>query len=210
MKALTRNDLIPFMEYERVRQAFRQRIIELKRRRRITVGDRVTLLFENRDTIQFQIQEMIRAERIFDPGKVQQEVDVYNALLPGDGELSATLFIEITESDRLQQELDAFQGLDRGKTLAIQAGPCQVYGEFEGGHSKDDKISAVHFVRFRPKPEWVRAVSAGSTPVFIRVSHPSYQAEAPVPEEVRREWLADLGLAVPAPSSYVDFFPGIP
>ena len=76
MKPLTRENLIPYGDYDRQRQAVRQRVIELKRRRRMSVGDRVTLLFENRDTIQFQVQEMIRAERILDPGKVQEELDV--------------------------------------------------------------------------------------------------------------------------------------
>ncbi len=198
MKPLTKDDLIPFMEYEQARPAFRQRIIELKRRRRIGVGDRVTLLFENRDTIQFQIQEMIRAERIFDPSKVQEELDVYNAQLPADGELSATLFIEITGSDRIKEELDAFQGIDRGKTLAIQAGRLLVYGEFEGGHSKEDKISAVHFVRFHPAREFLQALSAGDTPVSIQVTHSTYKAEVPVPEALRQEWLADLGHPVRA------------
>lgn len=195
MKPLTKDDLIPFMGYEQTRQSYRQRIIELKQRRRIAVGDRVTLLFENRDTAQFQIQEMIRAERIFDPGRVQHELDVYNAQLPADGELSATLFIEITDSSRLEQELGTFLGIDRGKTLAIKAGPYQVYGEFEGGHSNEEKISAVHFVRFHPEPAFVQALSTKALPVSIQVTHRQYRAAVPVPEDLRQEWRTDLGLA---------------
>lgn len=192
MKPLTREDLLPYAEYERVRESFRRRIIELKRRRRISVGDRITLLFENRDTVQFQIQEMIRVERIFDPVKIQEELDVYNAQLPGDGELSATLFIEITEQARIKQELDAFQGIDRGKTVAIVVGPHAAYAEFESGRSKEEKLSAVHFLKFKPAPELVHALADPATPAKILLNHPRYQKEVEVPDELRQEWLADL------------------
>jgi hypothetical protein len=192
---LTKDDLIPCAEYERVRDSFRQRIIALKRRRRISVGEKITLLFENRETIQFQIQEMIRTERIVDDAKVQDELDVYNAQLPGEGELSATLFIEITESERIKEELDAFQGLDRGEKVALEAGPHRIFGGFEGGHSKEDKISAVHFVRFRPTGEFLGELRRRGGPLSVVVAHPNYRARAPVPEAMRQEWLQDLGLA---------------
>ena len=192
MTPLAKADLLSYEDYERSRDAFRKRIIDLKQRRRLSVGDKITLVFENRDTIQFQVQEMIRAERIVDPDKVQGELDVYNALLPGDGELSATLFIEITESDHIERDLHAFQGIDRGRTVALRAGALSVYGQFEGGHSKEDKISAVHFVKFRPSSEWIRTLSQAGTSASIHVDHPAYHREAEVPESMKREWLADL------------------
>lgn len=192
MMALTKADLLSYEDYERSRDVFRKRIIDLKQRRRLSVGDKITLLFENRETIQFQIQEMIRAERIVDPDKVQGELDVYNALLPGEGELSATLFIEITDSDHIERDLDAFQGIDRGQTVALRAGSLAVYGQFEGGHSKEDKISAVHFVKFCPSSEWMRALAQGGTSASVLVHHPAYRREADVPEEMKQEWLADL------------------
>lgn len=198
MKPLVQEDLVPYGEYERIRDAFRSRIIELKRRRRISVGDKITLVFENRDTIRFQVQEMIRAERIFDPVKVQEELDVYNALLPGEGELSATLLIEITESDRVKEDLDAFQGIDRGDRIWIQAGPHVAYGLFEAGHSKENKISAVHFVRFRLGPELVAAMADAGTPVALCIDHPTYRMKTPVPPAMVGEWLADLGHPLPA------------
>lgn len=194
MKPLAKTDLLSYDAYERNRVSFRRRIIELKQRRRLSVGDRVTLVFENRDTIQFQIQEMIRAERIVDPDKVQGELDVYNALLPGEGELSATLFIEITDSDQIERDLDAFQGIDRGQTIAILAGPFAVHGQFESGHSKEDKISAVHWVKFCPSSEWIQAVAQEGAAVLIRIDHPAYRREATVSDEMRQEWLADLRL----------------
>lgn len=192
MNELTQVDLISFTDYERQREEYRKRIIDLKRRRRISVGDLITLVFENRDTLKFQIQEMIRAERIYDPQKVQDELDVYNALLPGSGDLSATLLIEITELERMQHWLDLFMGIDHGEKVGITAGSETVYGEFEGGHSNEQKISAVHFVRFRPTGAMCRAFADLGTPVFLSVRHASYQVEVPVPGDLRQEWLADL------------------
>jgi hypothetical protein len=194
MKAegLTQEDLIPLAEYEQQRDAFRRRIIDVKRRRRISIGPLVTMVFENRDTLQFQVQEMVRAERILDPVKVQDELDVYNALLPQSGELSATLLIEITEADRMQHWLDSFMGLDRGQTVALRAGAEQVFAEFEGGHSHETKISAVHFVRFRPSTGMIAAFNDPAIRVALSVRHGAYQEEVDVPWDMRQEWLTDL------------------
>lgn len=192
MTPLTAADLIPYAEYEQVRQAFRQQVIAFKQRRRLSVGPRITLVFENRRTLQFQIQEMIRAERIVDPVKVQDELDVYNHLLPAPGELSATLFIEITDEADIKAELDAFQGIDRGETVAIQVGSERTFGLFEGGHSKEDKISAVHVVRFPIPRAWALRLTSDSEPVSLVVQHGAYRAAVAVPPAIRAEWLADL------------------
>lgn len=192
MKMLTRDELTPPDEYERQRDSYRQTIIALKRRRRITIGDKVTLVFENRETLRFQIQEMIRVERIVDPQKIQEELDVYNALLPNSGELSATLLIELTDADRMKEWLDLFMGLDRGQTVGLRAGGGVVYGEFEGGHSHETKISAVHFVRFRPTLAMIQAFADQSVRVALTVHHNGYNAEAEVPWPMRQEWLEDV------------------
>lgn len=192
MKLLTRDDVIPYADYERQREEFRSRIIALKQRRRISVGPLIMLVFENRDTVRFQIQEMIRVERIVDPAKVQDELDVYNALLPSQEELSATLLIEITEEARMKEWLDRFMGLDHGQKVAIVAGGERVFGEFEGGHSHETKISAVHFVRFRPTASMKAAFADLRQPVTIIVNHGGYHEEVPVPGSMREEWLSDL------------------
>ena len=192
MKVITANDLISYEEYERQREAFRTKIIALKQRRRISVGPFITMVFENRETVQFQIQEMIRAERIVEPAKVQDELDVYNALLPQQNELSATLLIEITDEAKMKENLDQFMGLDHGEKVAIIAGGEEAFGEFEGGRSHETKISAVHFVRFRPSAEMKRAFADLTRPVTIRVIHGEYHQEVPVPGSMREEWFADL------------------
>jgi hypothetical protein len=193
MKQLIQTDLVSTAEYEQQREQFRSQIIALKQRRRISVGPLVTLVFENRETLRFQTQEMIRVEHILDPHKVQEELDVYNALMPGSGELSATLLIELTEQDRMKEWLDVFMGLDHGETVAIRAGTEQAFGEFEGGHSHESKISAVHFVRFRPTTSMTAAFADLRQSVMLTVHHHEYHAEASVPGSMREEWLSDLG-----------------
>ncbi|MDE3048758.1 MAG: DUF3501 family protein [Nitrospirota bacterium] len=192
MKQLIETDLLPPAEYEQQREQFRSQIIALKQRRRISVGPLITLVFENRETLRFQTQEMIRVEHILDPRKVQEELDVYNALMPGSGELSATLLIEITEQDRMKERLDQFMGLDHGETVAIRAGTEQAFGLFEGGHSHETKISAVHFVRFRPTASMTASFADLHVPVALTVHHHEYHSEAPVPGSLREEWLKDL------------------
>ena len=192
MQTLTAADLIPYEDYERQREAFRANIITLKQRRRISIGPWITLVFENRRTLQFQIQEMIRVERIFDPVKVQDELDVYNAILPAPGELSATLLIEITDEANIKERLDQFMGLDHGEKVAIVADGGEAFGEFEGGHSHETKISAVHFVRFRPTPSMQSAFANLTKSVTIRVTHGEYRQEVPVSGSMREEWLSDL------------------
>jgi len=192
VKVIAPEDVIPYEAYEKQREEFRSRIIALKQRRRISIGPLVTMIFENRSTLQFQIQEMIRVERIFDPAKVQDELNVYNALLPAAGELSATLLIEITEEAMMKHWLDQFMGLDHGEKVAIVAGGERAFGEFEGGHSHDTKISAVHFIRFRPTTSMQSAIADLRQPVMLTVNHGEYQAQTAVPGSMREEWLSDL------------------
>jgi len=192
MKLVTPQDLLSAADYEDRRTAIRHNIIALKKRRRVTVGEYITLVFENRETVLFQIQEMLRTERIFDPVKIQEECDVYNALLPGTNELSATLFIEITDSDKIQELLDPLQAIDEPNTVGIRMGEHQIFANFEAGHSKEDKISAVHFVRFLTTPYFRDHLAQPETPAFLTITHPHYQAKALINPEMREEWLHDL------------------
>ena len=192
MKPLTVQDVLPIEEYERSREAFRQRIIDLKQKRRLSVGNLITMVFENRETVLFQIQEMVRAERILRPERVSEEVAMYNEQIPQVGELSATLMIEVTDPQLVKPVLDRLQGIDRGQTVGIRVGPHLVYGVFEQGRSNEEKISAVHYVRF-PVPETVKALMEDpAVPVQVVVTHPRYQAAQPVSEEMRRSLLEDL------------------
>ena len=192
MKPLTVQDVLSIEDYERSREAFRQRIIDLKQKRRLSVGNLITMVFENRETVLFQIQEMVRAERILRPERVSEEVAMYNEQIPQVGELSATLMIEVTDPQLVKPVLDRLQGIDCGQTVGIRVGPHLVYGVFEQGRSNEEKISAVHYVRF-PVPEAVRTLMEDpAVPMQVVVTHPRYQAVQPVSEEMRRSLLEDL------------------
>ena len=192
MKPLTVQDVLSIEDYERSREAFRQRIIDLKQKRRLSVGNLITMVFENRETVLFQIQEMVRAERILRPERVSEEVAMYNEQIPQVGELSATLMIEVTDPQLVKPVLDRLQGIDRGQTVGIRVGPHLVYGVFEQGRSNEEKISAVHYVRF-PVSETVKALMEDpAVPMQVVVTHPRYQAAQPVSEEMRRSLLEDL------------------
>jgi hypothetical protein len=189
MKPVTLDDIRGIAAYEKVRAEFRQAIIDLKKRRRITVGDRVSLVFENRDTVIFQIQEMMRAEKITDLDKIREEISVYNELIPGPGELSATLFLEIEDQTHLREELLRFLGIDEALFLKIDG--KKIPARFEEGRSKEDKISAVQYVRFSLAQE-DRAALAAAHEVMLSIDHPRYTAETPLGPESRKALLADL------------------
>jgi hypothetical protein len=191
MNPLTPADLSNIHDYELERPEFRSRVIETKKRRRVSLGPLMTLVFENRDTVRFQIQEMLRVERIVQPDKVLHEVETYNELLPRDGELAATLFIEITEPERLQTLLDSFIGLDEPGHLVLLIGETAHPALFAPGQSREDRISAVHYVRFRPGAAG-RAALASGAPAALEVAHGDYHHRQPLSPETVKELAADL------------------
>jgi len=189
MNKVILDDIMGLPAYEKVREKFRQRVIELKKKRRVPVGDKVSLVFENRETVIFQIHEMMRAERITDLDKIREEIEVYNGLIPEPGELSATLFLEIEDQSHLRDDLLRFLGVDDAVFLKI--GKRKIQARFEEGRSKDDKISAVQYVKF-PCTADERAAFAGSAEATLFVEHPNYQAQVRLEAETRESLLADL------------------
>jgi hypothetical protein len=188
MRQVTLDHIVGLARYEEIRDDFRRRIIDLKRRRRVGVGDRITFVFENFDTVHFQIQEMLRAEQIVDLDRVRDEIDVYNALLPAPGELSATLLIEIDDLRRVREELPKFHGIDRCVRLEVSG--KRVPGVFEEGRSREDKVSAVQYVRFPLGDEAGRFVAGA--PSRLVIDHPYYQASTDLPAEIQRALAEDL------------------
>ena len=189
MNKVILDDIMGLPAYEKIREKFRQRVIELKKKRRVPVGDKVSLVFENRETVIFQIHEMMRAERITDLDKIREEIEVYNGLIPEPGELSATLFLEIEDQSHLRDDLLRFLGVDDAVFLKI--GTRKIQARFEEGRSKDDKISAVQYVKF-PLTADERAAFAGSAEATLLVEHPNYQAQVRLEAETRESLLADL------------------
>lgn len=189
MNKVALEDIVGNAAYEKVREKSRQRIIELKRHRRVSVGDKVSLVFENRDTVIFQIQEMMRAEKISDLDKIREEIEVYNELIPAPGELSATLFLEIEDQTRLREELLKFLSIDESVYLKI--GSDSIHARFEEGRSKEDKISAVQYVKFPFSAATLRAFAEGERAELV-IDHPNYQASAAIEPATRQSLVADL------------------
>ncbi len=192
MKKLTLDDVKNLHEYELIRDDWRREVIAVKERRRVLLGPKMSLVFENRLTVLNQVQEMCRIERLARPEAVQAELDVYNELLPGPGEVAATLFIEIPGEGDIRPELDRLVGLGRKGHLKMTVGGRAVPAVFLEGQEADDKISAVQYVRFPVgQGEDVRkAVETG--PVSVVVDHPAYGASAVLGPETREELARDL------------------
>jgi hypothetical protein len=192
MRPLTVADILDIHEYEKVREARRRAIIELKRHRRVAVGRYLSFVFENRETVWFQIQEMVRAERIVDEAKIAEEVAVYNTLLPGPNELAATMMIEIGDSAQIQPVLDALLGIDTRDCVRLEIGARTVVGVFEAGHSDEarGKISAVHVVRFPLPPGALRG--GAQEEVALVVAHPNERARTVLSPETVRSLAQDL------------------
>ena len=189
MKKIALDDILGFSAYEKVRQEYRQQIIDKKKSRRVAVGDKVSLVFENRDTVIFQIQEMLRAERITDLDKMREEIAVYNELIPNPGELSATMFLEIEDQTHLRDDLLKFLGID--EAVFLKVGGHSVRGQFEEGRSKDDKISAVQYVRFPFSAEAQKEFIAG-TRAEMAIDHANYRASAVLSADQQQSLAADL------------------
>ncbi|HTO54143.1 MAG TPA: DUF3501 family protein [Myxococcota bacterium] len=190
MKGVAREQLLDLTAYERIRPEFLERTIALKRPRRISVGDRLTFIFENRDTVLFQIQEMLRAERQVKEEKIQDEIAVYNELVPGADELSATLMIEIPEQKQIRSELDRLIGID--EHVILDVGGEAVRATFDPKQFESDRISAVQYVRFPLGSALARKFREPELPVALRVEHPNYRHSTPLTGESRRSLLADL------------------
>jgi hypothetical protein len=192
MNRVARSEVLNLYDYEKVRETRRQEVIDLKRRRRVQVGRYLSFVFENHATVWFQIQEMMRAERIVDDARIEDELTVYNALLPAPGELAATMFIEIADPAAIKPVLDALLGIDTRDYVRMEVGTHVIVGRFEAGHSDEElgKLSAVHFVRFALLP-MVRAAFATSE-VSLVVDHPNERARASLSAETKASLAEDL------------------
>jgi hypothetical protein len=193
---LTLDDITDLRAYERERAAFRAHVIELKKKRRVHVGELVTLVFENRDTIRFQIQEMARAEKIISDEGIETELRVYNPLIPEPGHLAATMFIELTTEAQLREWLPKLVGIERHVVLRLGAGSdathvrCIVDPDHEKQLTRDEVTASVHYVHFALRPDQIERFSEG--PVTLVLDHPAYGHEVQLSDATRGELLADL------------------
>src|SRR5215475_11545295 len=186
------SEILDIAQYEKARDGFRRRIIALKKIRRLPVGPRVTFVFENHDTILFQIQEMMRAERTVDDDAIQHEIDTYNQLLPDENELAATMLIELPDPARIRDEITKFHGVNTGEATYIQIGDERLPGVFDAGQSDERRISAVQYARFRFNDTQRNAFATGATPARMVIDHPNYRHETLITGVIRGELAKDF------------------
>jgi hypothetical protein len=193
MSKLTIDDITDLRAYERERDGFRRDVIGLKRRRRIALGELVTLLFENAQTIRFQIQEMARAEKLITDEAIETELRVYNPLVPEPGQLCATLFIELTSKEALMEWLPRLVGIERSVALRLADGEvvrCRVDEDHEKQLTREEITASVHYVRWELSADQVERFAAG--PVTLLSDHPAYERSVELRPETAAELLADL------------------
>ena len=194
MRKLTFEDIKDVREYERECDEFRRHIVEMKKRRRVQLGDLLTITFENTDTMRFQVQEMARIERMLTDEQIQNELDTYNQLIPGPNELSGTLFVEIDNKERLYEWLPKLVGIQRAVSIWLHDGSSvPSIPEDEERLTREETTTTVHYLKFRFAPEQVDAFAAG--PARIVVDHPNYNAVVELTEEQRSELVEDLRVA---------------
>ena len=193
MDKLTASDLMSLELYARERPAFRARVLEHKRHRKLAVGPNVTWSFEDRLTMQYQVQEMLRAERIFEPEGIRDELDAYNPLIPDGGNWKATLLVEFPEVAERQRQLARLIGLEDRCWVQV-SGHDRVYAIADEDLEREnaEKTSSVHFLRFELTAPMISALKSGAV-LAAGVDHDHYRHSVdPVPEPVRAALAADL------------------
>ena len=195
MKPIDRNEILGLADYEAIREPFRARVIGEKKLRRVALGPKATALFENRDTVLLQIQEMLRTERITRPAAVKHEIDTYNENVPGDDELSCTVMIEIEDASEREAFLQGAKGFERHVWLVVDGERIPAIGRDRG--TDEDRTTAVHYLKFAlPKPvaEGLRGAASGkaSPAVELTVDHAVYTVKVGLPPVTVRMLGEDL------------------
>lgn len=189
---LTHEDLFSLEKYARVRPEFRARVIAHKKNRRLPIGAHATLYFEDALTMQYQVQEMLRLERMFEPELIQEELDVYNPLIPDGHNWKATFMVEYGDEAERRAALAKLIGIE--KKVWVQVDGCdKVYpiANEDLERETEDKTSAVHFLRFELTPPMIAAAKAGAA-LRAGIDHDLYRESITVPEAVRDSLVADL------------------
>lgn len=192
MMHLTREKLYSLEEYARVRPEFRARVIAHKANRRLAIGPHATLYFEDSLTMQYQVQEMLRLERIFEAEGIEQELEVYNPLIPDGSNWKATFMVEYPDVEQRRAALARLLGIE--KTIWLQTAGCaKVYpiANEDLDRETEDKTAAVHFLRFELTPEMVAAIKGGAG-LRAGIDHAEYRMEVEVPANVRDSLAGDL------------------
>ncbi|MCU0934189.1 MAG: DUF3501 family protein [Thiobacillaceae bacterium] len=193
MTPLTRQDLFSLEKYVEIRKDFRAKVIEHKKNRRVPLGEHAALYFEDRLTMQYQIQEMLRIEKIFEAAGIQEELDVYNPLIPDGSNWKATFMVEYADENERRAALARLVGIEQDIWMRVEGfDPIFPVANEDLERSTEDKTASVHFMRFELTPAMVAAVKGGAE-ISAGISHREYQASlSPLPKPLRDALAADL------------------
>lgn len=192
MKPIIRSEVLPLGDYEAIRAKFRDRVVAEKRPRRVDVGEHMSVLFENRDTVLLQIQEMMRVERITRDAAIEHEITTYNDLIPADDQLSMTLFIQIGDKEKREAVLTACAGMEQRVALEVDG---ERYGAKAGDKDGADpnRTTAVQYYKIDLPPEVADRWRKGEVvTAAVVVDHPAYQHRAELSDETRAALASDL------------------
>ncbi len=192
MKTLNKESLMDIIEYEKVRHDYRKEVIEYKKNRRISLGPNITMVFENERTLKFQIQEIMRAERLVHDEQILEELEVYESIMPPKNGLSATLFIEITKEKKIKSILNDFIGLTDGENLYFEIGNEKIFAKFEQGREEEDKISSVHYIKFIFNDNQKTKFIESSKVINIIIDYNNYNYSKPLSKEMRSSLYKDF------------------
>ena len=189
---LTHDQLFSLEQYARQRPEFRAKVMAHKKNRQVPVGPNATLYFEDKLTMQYQVQEMLRLERMFEPELIQDELDVYNPLIPDGSNWKATFMVEFSDENERKAQLARLIGIEKAIYVQVTdfARVTPVANE-DLDRATEEKTSAVHFLRFELTPEMCQAVKNGAA-IHAGIDHPNYQAEVTLAPAVRDSLAADL------------------
>jgi len=192
MQKLTRADLLTLEAYHEQRAAMRTAVLAHKANRKVFIGPHAALYFEDRLTVQYQIQEMLRVERIFASAAIEEELEAYNPLIPDGDNLKATFMLEYEDVAERQAALSRLVGVENRVWLEVP-GQARVFGiaDEDLDRADDDKTAAVHFLRFQLEAATVAAFKQGAA-VKLGIDHPAYQAEVLLTPAVREALAADF------------------
>ena len=190
---ITRDSLLTLEAYARERPAFRTRVLEHKKPRTVHVGEHVTLLFEDELTVRYQIQEMLRIEKTFEEAGIQDELDVYNPLVPDGSNWKATMLVEYEDVEERKRALARLRGIENNVWIRVEGEkPVHAIADEDLERTNTEKTASVHFLRFELTPGMVSALKSGAA-LAIGVDHPQYSSALdPVAEATRNALVADL------------------
>ncbi len=192
MNKLTHADLYSLEEYSRIRPEFRARVMEHKKHRRVSIGEHAAVYFEDSLIMQYQVQEMLRIERIFEQQGIQDELDVYNPLIPDGMNWKATFMLEYQDVEQRKQALASLLGVEKALWVRVAGFPrVHPIANEDMDRETEDKTSAVHFVRFELTREMVDAAKQGAQ-ISAGIDHPAYREETVIEAAVRKSLVGDL------------------